>query len=106
MFWIEGRALGVWCARAHAAAFSRLSRSLTHAHAHTSTHTHKHTHTNLRGGEAREQARLEVLEADGVAVELGHERRLRVLQVGALVADDEREQLVLQALLVGLLFFE
>ena len=62
-------------------------------------------HTHLRGGEAREQARLQVLEADRVAVELGHQGGLRVLQVGALVADDEREQLVLQALFLELVVF-
>ena len=69
-----------------------LRAALRTAAAHTRMRAH------LRGGEAREQLCLELLEADRVAVELGHERALRVLQVGALVADDEREQLVLQAL--------
>ena len=53
----------------------------------------------LRGGEQVEQVVLELLELDRELVLLCDELRLLLEQVGALLGDDDGEQLVLEALL-------
>jgi hypothetical protein len=51
--------------------------------------------------QARQQAVLQLLQLDGVRAQLRHQRGGGLLQVGPLVVNHQRQQLVLQALRVG-----